>query len=131
MVCLDNFYKSKGKPHSYCKACWKQKVKASPNKSSKETKKAYVLKSRFGLSLEDYHLLYTKQNGCCAICGKSITLFVDKKDFSNVACVDHNHTTGEVRGLLCNHCNTGIGLLKEDLSILENAAKYLKERGVK
>lgn len=130
-ISLDNYYHTKGKPASYCKTCWKQKAKDKYTKPDKKKTKAYILKSRFGISLEVYHEMYANQKGCCAICSKSITLFAESRDLTNVACVDHNHSTGKVRGLLCNHCNTGIGLLQEDFNILENAANYLKDRGVK
>ncbi len=128
---LTEFYHTKGKPQSYCKSCWKQKAKTAYVKPDKKKTKAYTLKSKFGITLEKYHELYTQQNGCCAICSKQITLYAETRDLSDVACVDHNHTTGEVRGLLCNHCNTGIGLLQEDVYILEAASKYLKDKGSK
>lgn len=55
------------------------------------------------------------QGGVCAICEGGV-------DFV----VDHCHTSGEVRGILCRTCNQGIGLLKESIKSLENAIKYLK-----
>jgi hypothetical protein len=76
---------------------------------------------KFGLPQGWYTTQYEKQNGSCAICygqqeGKP-------KDFA----IDHNHSTGQIRGLLCNRCNTSIGKFKEDPEILLNAIKYLKE----
>jgi len=76
---------------------------------------------KFGLPQGWYDLQYKKQNGCCAIClgqqeGKP-------KKFA----IDHNHSTGQVRGLLCNSCNTSIGKLKEDITIMQRAINYLKE----
>jgi hypothetical protein len=61
------------------------------------------------------------QNNCCAICDSHVTLF--KKQLA----VDHNHETGEVRGLLCLACNGGIGKLKDSIPMLEKAIKYLKK----
>ena len=127
---LDKFYHSKKNVSCYCKQCWKIKV-TSKNKPNKQKQKEYSLKYRFGITLEQHTDLYTKQSGCCAICGKQLTQFAESTDLSSVACVDHNHTTGEVRGLLCNHCNTAIGLLQENPVILNNALSYLLERGVK
>lgn len=74
---------------------------------------------KYGITIEEYNKLLEEQDGCCKICGKYFTEY--KRDFS----VDHNHTTGKVRGLLCNSCNTGIGLLGEDIDILIKAIKYL------
>ena len=81
------------------------------------------LKSLYNLSIEEYNNLLQKQNNVCAICGK------EKASFKNMTlplCVDHNHQTNKVRGLLCNKCNSMIGLANESLEILKNAIVYLK-----
>jgi hypothetical protein len=62
------------------------------------------------------------QKGCCAICGVHQNERSDGKDLA----VDHDHETGEVRGLLCTNCNTGIGQLQEDPEVLLKAIEYLK-----
>jgi len=59
------------------------------------------------------------QNNCCAICG------VDGGSLKRQLAVDHCHTTGKLRGLLCNHCNMGIGLFKDSSTSLLNAITYL------
>ena len=61
------------------------------------------LKYHFGLSLDDYDAMLKKQDGCCGICGEHYSAF----DI-NLA-VDHDHRTGQVRGLLCSHCNLLLG----------------------
>ena len=92
---------------------WKQN---NPEKASKRNR-VTKLKLKYNLTVEHYaDMLHSQQNGC-AICGK---LQIDK----NLA-VDHNHVTGNVRGLLCQQCNTGIGLLQDSVDILNNAIKYL------
>jgi len=58
---------------------------------------------KYGLTLHDYYSLLKKQNMCCAICGKH------QKDFNRLLSVDHDHKTGEIRGLLCSNCNSGLG----------------------
>ena len=73
----------------------------------------------YGLSTDDYGRMLEKQNNQCAICAC---------DFGTVekgACVDHCHTTGKVRALLCGGCNKAIGLLKEDVATVRAAAAYL------
>jgi len=76
------------------------------------------------MTLDDYDRMLQEQNGSCAIC------FVKaEQQFHKVLVVDHNHLTGQIRGLLCNPCNTAIGLLKERQEIIENALKYLYEKG--
>lgn len=63
----------------------------------------------------EWNLIYEKQNKLCA--------FGHKVDLLHV---DHNHMTGQIRGLLCYNCNNGIGRLKEDIEVLEKAIEYLK-----
>lgn len=71
------------------------------------------------LTVEEYTEIFNKQNGQCAICG------VHHSDLKKVLCVDHCHETNEVRGLLCNDCNRGLGQFKDDVERLEEAVKYL------
>jgi len=77
------------------------------------------LKYRYNISQKEYNQMLNKQDGKCIICGELPTTF---KNLS----VDHNHKTGKIRGLLCDHCNRGIGFLKENPYILIKAIKYLK-----
>lgn len=77
------------------------------------------LKSSFGISIEDYHDMLIYQGGVCAICAK------DNNGTYKHFAVDHDHATGRVRGLLCSDCNTGLGLFKDEISLLDNAKKYL------
>lgn len=71
----------------------------------------------YGMSLEQYNDLKTNQDNRCAIC---------KNVFIKTPCVDHNHETSKVRGLLCNNCNTAIGFLKDNPQFCRNAAIYLE-----
>jgi hypothetical protein len=86
----------------------------------KTRQRKYWLRDKYGITEEEYNAMFTAQNGKCAIC-LSDTETGKWKRF----CVDHCHTTGRVRGLLCNECNRGIGLLKDNPTILTNAVKYL------
>lgn len=79
------------------------------------------LKRKFGLRPEDYARMLSEQLGGCAICGSSARAL-------NLH-VDHNHDTGAVRGLLCQRCNHGIGLLREVPELLHRAAEYLATEG--
>ena len=85
--------------------------------------KAYSLYHNYKISLGQYELLLSAQNGCCAICkqppsggGRGMM----------VLHVDHDHVTGEVRALLCVDCNTGLGKFQESPDLLESAAAYLR-----
>jgi hypothetical protein len=81
--------------------------------------KKYDLKRRYKLSVAAYAQMYKKQKGECAICQRPIKLH-DMKTH-----VDHDHATGEVRGILCGHCNFMIGHAGENQEILRSAARYL------
>lgn len=83
--------------------------------------KNYRLTTKYGITLDQFSEMYERQHGSCAICGTSVD--VDKIH------VDHNHTTGKVRKLLCQSCNVILGHAKEDINILNNAIAYLKDHG--
>lgn len=76
------------------------------------------LKRKFGITINDFELMLTKQDGRCSICGG---YQIKGRNFA----VDHNHTTGKVRGLLCVNCNAGLGFMKDNKQILQNAIDYL------
>ncbi len=78
----------------------------------------YQRRLKYGLCPDDYERLVDQQNGRCAICRGITTRLV----------VDHDHATGGVRGLLCNRCNVGIGMLGDDLKHLRAATRYLAKR---
>jgi hypothetical protein len=73
---------------------------------------------KYGITLQDYEDLFSKQLGLCAICKKSS----DKR-----LCVDHNHTSGAVRELLCDNCNVGIARFSENIHSLQSAIEYLQK----
>lgn len=76
---------------------------------------------KFGITLDDYHKMLEKQDGRCGIC-KSTEAGGRWGTFA----VDHCHTTGKVRGLLCSNCNNGIGKLGDTVEALESALDYLR-----
>lgn len=101
-------------------------IQPEPNKNTtstntkKEKIRARNLKQRYNLSLEDYEKLLDSQNGQCKICG------VTKCTVYDYLSVDHCHDTNNIRGLLCNSCNTGLGLLNDDTKTVKKALKYLR-----
>lgn len=80
------------------------------------------LKRYYGLSLIEFRKLSQIQNNACAICLKPAHLL------TKLLCVDHDHTTGKIRGLLCTQCNQALGLFKDNPSYLNNAMNYLTGR---
>lgn len=91
-------------------------------------KRRYRLMANYGITPEQYAGLFEAQGHCCAIC-KVDELGGKHKDNPNRSdwnwCVDHDHVTGQVRGLLCETCNRAIGLFKDNPEIIANAARYV------
>lgn len=86
------------------------------------------LKKRFGkdFGIEKYNEMFKNQKGLCKICREPETIIQNGK--IKFLSVDHSHSTGKIRGLLCNRCNRAIGLLKDDSQILHWAAEYLEKQ---
>ncbi len=82
-----------------------------------------MLRKTYGITIEQYLDLLSKQGGVCAICHKPETKTLRGKVIH--LGVDHNHTTGKMRGLLCFGCNVAIGLMQENSAIMRNAAEYI------
>jgi hypothetical protein len=131
---LSEFYKrvasSDGKD-TYCKTCKRGMVDArkaaNPDHVRKKNRDLYHsrplhfknqrLKYMYGVSLDWYDAKYAEQGGRCYICDKPKDTLV----------VDHNHTTGAVRALLCHNCNRGIGLIGENLDSYIKITEYLRD----
>lgn len=114
---LDEFYNTKDNTYGkspYCKKCISKWYKERNNPLKN---KIAFLKTKYGITLEQYNEMYNSQKGCCAIC-----MVLHK-----VLAIDHNHKNNKIRKLLCNQCNSGLGNFKEDIGLLNSAAIYLIE----
>jgi hypothetical protein len=100
---------------SYCKVCSKQY--RDKNKNPLKSREQHLVRT-FGLSLSDFNIMLDSQKGVCAICHTAPA--------SVPLNVDHCHTTGKVRGLLCGNCNRSLGLMKDNADRLRAAANYLE-----
>ena len=98
---------------------WREK---NPIKSQELNRKKLLQK--YGLTIKEWEELFDKQNGTCAICNLPETL-IDRGTLRRLS-VDHCHSTGKVRALLCSKCNKAIGLLNDDLTLLNKAVSYLE-----
>jgi hypothetical protein len=123
---LDDFHNqraSRSGKQSYCKACH-QVVRLSEKPPSIRRRRRAFLKSRFGISLEQYDTLLAAQGGTCAICRNPETVL--DKGVPRALSVDHDHETGKVRGLLCGGCNQGLGRFRDSPVVLKRAVVYLE-----
>jgi hypothetical protein len=117
---------------SRCHACcvlrrkdWRKNNREKARDQARKHQKTYNtnhpgrrLKHKYNLTLEEYEQLMEKHNRRCAICGK--------EDRGIRLCIDHDHKTGEIRGLLCRKCNLGLGYFMDNAEALTNAIKYLQ-----
>lgn len=102
--------------HGSCKVCEGERKKKY--KPTAEQSRVSWLRREFGITVEDYNTLFENQNGCCAICNST-----PASDRS--LAVDHCHTTGKIRGLLCFRCNGTLGKFNDDVSLFQKAIDYL------
>ena len=119
---LNEFYGFKkgelGK-ESYCKVCRGLQRKEHWTKGRLPRQNSH-LKYVHGITLEEYTVLLEKQNGVCVLCGNI--------NRHGVALhVDHDHITGEIRGLLCFNCNSAIGNMHDNPALLRKTADYLED----
>jgi len=129
---FSEFIKDKNRPdghYVYCKLCNTARRKEKQyDKAWRKSNPAKVVKNRrtgllkkYGLTEDDYNNLLAKQNYACAICKST-----DPNDRWNRFHIDHCHTSGKVRGLLCTQCNTGLGKFYDNIKSLSTAIEYLK-----
>lgn len=107
-------------------------TKNNPDKVKENALKYYLreksnirekqLLKNFGISLAEYKIMLSIQNGVCAIC------FGGPDAKGKVLAVDHCHITGKIRGLLCRGCNVGIGNLKDSIQLMQRTIEYLTNK---
>ena len=98
-------------------AAWKRR---NPEKVL-EAKRRFDLK-KYGLTLDDYERLLAQQGGHCAAC----PFVPNPTSRKRYLCVDHDHSSGRVRGLLCSGCNTALGLVRDEVERLLRLAAYVE-----
>jgi hypothetical protein len=119
----DEFFPSKirGKTGT-CKVCH-EKPLANRKRPSHPQKRNTRLRYRYHITEDQFHNLIESQDGKCAICQRDIVQVTNMN-----AQVDHNHKTGEVRGVLCFNCNNGLGKFKDNPELLQSAIRYLNSK---
>lgn len=110
-----------------CRDCQKESSKKylSTDKGATTTRQAH-LRRKYSMDLQAYEELLLSQGNKCKICGVGS----NSDSRANYLVIDHNHTTGEIRGLLCTKCNALLGLAQDREDILEEAKQYLQNSRV-
>jgi hypothetical protein len=112
-------YKDKGMRRAQCKTCRNnyEKIKGR-EEHRKVQRKNYCLNKSYSINLEEYEAMLEKQKGVCDICHRPPS--------TRALAVDHCHSTGVIRGLLCGLCNTALGSMQDNPDRLRAAALYLE-----
>ena len=131
---FESFYNSKtssdGKTYR-CKSCdnlARNKYRQNNYERHLKLQRERNWKFRYGITRDDFNLMWSSQKGLCKICEVPLTnieIDGDTRNKSNTCVVDHEHDTFFVRGLLCSRCNKGLGLFDDSVEKLEKACKYL------
>ena len=103
--------------HYECRACNKARVRN------------YNIKGKYGIDASAVEMMLEEQGNKCGICFKplEISLSEEESSYASRACVDHDHETNKVRGILCSLCNMGLGKFKDSVNSLERAIAYLNK----
>jgi hypothetical protein len=134
LKCIDNFYRDrrfKNTSTSECKICYGKRVKEYKEahkdqvnataawyvKETEQRRRRHHLKKVYGLTESQYSDMRDRQQGVCAICG-----IVSQKPLH----IDHDHSTGKVRALLCTKCNSMLGYARDSVEMLKKGIEYLE-----
>jgi len=130
---LDSFWPDRRRKNGLmarCKSCNTEQARAYRAARPDREKEVYArtktqtrerhLVRKYGVNLSNYAVMLSAQGGKCAICQSA-----EEDQFKGVFHVDHCHTTGKVRGLLCRGCNHMLGVVGDDPKILLRAVEYL------
>jgi len=101
----------------YCKSCYVERGRRARRDPAVRARQSLLTSlRRLGVTREDYDRALAEQKGRCAICESEPRRLH----------IDHDHATGKLRGLLCHHCNTALGNLRDDPERLRAAIRYLE-----
>jgi Recombination endonuclease VII len=119
-----------GQAVTYCKICNLEKQKERKERDPSIYRRIEwpsKLKNKYGITVNDYYRMLEEQGGGCGICGTKVPSSRKRKYVAQeMFFVDHSHSTGKVRGLLCGKCNRGLGYFEDEPERLEEAANYLR-----
>ncbi len=125
---FSEFYKDRLGRMARCKQCTCELTVAWRKRNAKKKRdsdREYQLQTKYGISTKEYEEMVRKQGGVCEICARPET-YRDRSGNPGILNVDHCHSTGKVRALLCRRCNMAIGQFTDDPFVLASALRYLE-----
>ena len=124
------YHRTKAERRAYQKAYYaknKERLAAANRERYANQRDVYyerMIYNNYGITLDDYNRMFEEQNGVCKICHETCDHPQRRK--SGTLSIDHCHTTGKVRGLLCNQCNSLLGWARDNINTLQKAIEYLE-----
>lgn len=112
-------------PRQPCIECWCARV-VKRGVEKPEVARGWNLKRLYGIGVAEYEAMFTSQGGVCAICGNPPSGNGSRQVHLHV---DHDHSSGKIRQLLCHKCNMGLGAFGDDVDLLRAAVEYLIKWG--
>jgi hypothetical protein len=122
---IQDFWKSQ----SLCIDCTKDRQKNRWGSRTPKKRLEQHLKYKYSLTISELNEALEKQNNGCAICEEALPDLLVYNNRRRGYAIDHNHETGEFRGILCLKCNSMLGMALDSQELLKKAAVYLEERG--
>ena len=121
---LNSFYtkNKKGDPMRYAPTCKGCELK---HRQKQYNGLSVITRKKVGMSESEFLELVEQSDSKCNICFRQLDV-TKSTEYNKRICLDHCHTTNKARGILCNSCNTALGLVKEDISNLENMIRYIE-----
>ena len=122
-------YGRKGLQHPHCIPCKKEYDRQRnllPEK--KEFNKWRDIQKKYGMSKDEWFWMYKEQGRECGMCSRELSINRNGSDPNSLsACIDHDHETNKIRGMLCNRCNVLLGFADDDVNLLQLGIIYLNE----
>jgi hypothetical protein len=122
---MEDFWKGQ----TLCIHCAKDRQKNRWESRTPKKRLEQHLKYKYSLTISELNDALEKQNGGCVICEEVLPDLLVYNNRRRGYAIDHNHETGEFRGILCLKCNSMLGMARDSQILLEKASAYLKERG--
>ena len=129
---ISEFHRNRSKPHgveNHCKDCRRpyQSALSKQKYNTSEKRREKNLHQHYRMTQEAYTILFNAQDGKCAICARPETTIDPRTKATRALCVDHDHSTGQVRELLCHDCNRACGLLAENPARIRALLAYVEK----